>query len=61
MSTLDIEEMQTKFSISGNSLKISDAKRELKFKYQLMADIVAKFILANAGSFAALKTEKFKS
>lgn len=60
VSTLDIEEIHIKFSASGKIVNISDAKRELKFKYQLLADVAVKGILAKAGSFVVLTLEKFK-
>lgn len=50
--------MQILFSASGKSVKISYQKRELKFEYQVLADIVAKGILAKAGSFAIIKRIK---
>lgn len=54
--------MQVKFSASGKSVKISDAKRELKYDYQLLEDIASKGILAKSGSFVVLTMEKkFKS
>lgn len=52
--------MQIIFSASGKSVKVSDQKRELKFKYQVLADIVAKESFEKAGSFDALTVEKFQ-
>ncbi|XP_073066007.1 uncharacterized protein [Primulina eburnea] len=39
----------------------NDPKKELKHEVQLLADIVAKGLLAKAGSFAALTLEKFQA
>lgn len=61
ISNLDIEEMQVKFSASRKSVKISDAKRELKYDYHLLDDIAAKGILTKFGSFAALLWRNFRS
>lgn len=52
--------MKIKFSASGKPLKILDAKRELKFKYQLLDDVAAKGIFSKAGSFASWTLENFQ-
>ncbi|XP_075478908.1 uncharacterized protein LOC142519764 [Primulina tabacum] len=43
-----VEEIKLKFSASGESIKTFDKKKETKLEYQLLADIVAKPILAKA-------------
>lgn len=51
--TVDIEDMQVLFSTSKNLVKVSNPKREVKFRYQLLDDIVDKGVLAKAGSLCS--------
>lgn len=60
VSYIEIEEMQVLFSATGNAFKISEQKRDLKFDYQVLANIVAKGILSKACSFAFVTLEKFQ-
>lgn len=56
----DLEEVHAFVSASAKPFKISDSKTNMKFEYQILTDIVAKGILAKAGSFAIATMEKFQ-
>ncbi|KZV49181.1 hypothetical protein F511_42388 [Dorcoceras hygrometricum] len=45
-------------SLSGKRVSMSRKKKEMKFEYRLLCDIMAKTISVNAGSFDALTMEK---
>ncbi|KZV16785.1 hypothetical protein F511_15421 [Dorcoceras hygrometricum] len=49
-----IFDARTEFSFTGEQLKTSCKKRELKIEYRLLSDIVAKSITVKAGSFYAV-------
>ncbi|KZV16648.1 hypothetical protein F511_14718 [Dorcoceras hygrometricum] len=46
-------------SFSGESVSMSGKKREMKFEYRLLCDILAKTISVKASSFNAITMEKF--
>ncbi|KZV25169.1 hypothetical protein F511_41092 [Dorcoceras hygrometricum] len=46
-------------SLSGEPVSMSGKKKEMKFEYRLLYDILAKTISVKAGSFDALTMEKF--
>ncbi|KZV38867.1 hypothetical protein F511_06925 [Dorcoceras hygrometricum] len=46
-------------SLSGEPVSMSRKKKEMKFEYRILCDILAKTISVNAGSFDALTMEKF--
>ncbi|KZV18577.1 hypothetical protein F511_42619 [Dorcoceras hygrometricum] len=46
-------------SLSGEPVSMSRKKKEIKFEYRLLCDILAKTISVKAGSFDALTMEKF--
>ncbi|KZV29835.1 hypothetical protein F511_16951 [Dorcoceras hygrometricum] len=46
-------------SLSGEPVSMSGKKKEMKFEYRLLCDILAKTISVKAGSFDALTMEKF--
>ncbi|KZV55144.1 dystroglycan-like [Dorcoceras hygrometricum] len=46
-------------SLSGGPVSMSGKKKEMKFEYRLLYDILAKTISVKAGSFDALTMEKF--
>ncbi|KZV57320.1 hypothetical protein F511_38265 [Dorcoceras hygrometricum] len=47
------------FSFSGEQLSTSCKKREMKFEFRLLSDILAKTISVKAGSFDAVTQERF--
>lgn len=57
---MDIERFRFCSLILEKQLINLDQKRELKFEYQVLVDIVAKGILSKSGLFAAITLEKFQ-
>lgn len=53
------EEMQLKFSSSSEAIKTTESKKAMKLEFKLLTDVVAKYVLEKAGSFAAIIGEKF--
>ncbi|KZV40143.1 hypothetical protein F511_39992 [Dorcoceras hygrometricum] len=47
------------FSLSGEQVSTSGKKREMKFEFRLLSDILAKTISVKAGSFDEVTQEKF--
>ncbi|KZV46262.1 hypothetical protein F511_14094 [Dorcoceras hygrometricum] len=47
------------FSLSGEQVRSSDKKREMKIEFRLLSDIMAKTISVKAGSFDAVTRERF--
>ncbi|KZV56121.1 hypothetical protein F511_11501 [Dorcoceras hygrometricum] len=47
------------FSFSGEQVSTSDKKREMKFEFRILSDILAKTISVKAGSFDAVTQERF--
>ncbi|KZV53948.1 hypothetical protein F511_43634 [Dorcoceras hygrometricum] len=47
------------FSLSGEQVSTSGKKREMKFEFRLLSDILAKTISVKAGSFDAVTHERF--
>ncbi|KZV49350.1 hypothetical protein F511_09257 [Dorcoceras hygrometricum] len=47
------------FSASGEPVKTSCKKREIKFEFRLLNDILEKFVTIKAGSFDAITHERF--
>lgn len=56
----DVDDILTVSSATSIPMKPSGARKEMKVEYQLFVDIVAKSLLAKAGSFAAMTLEKFQ-
>ncbi|KZV24640.1 hypothetical protein F511_27251 [Dorcoceras hygrometricum] len=54
-----IKEARRAFSVSGELIKTSCKKKEMKVEFRLLNDIMAKTVTAKAGSFDAVTHERF--
>ncbi|KZV27904.1 hypothetical protein F511_24270 [Dorcoceras hygrometricum] len=55
-----VMEMRSRFSATDVPFRAPSKKREMKFEYRLLHDIVAKSLCAKSGSFDTVTSEKFE-